>query len=200
MYVHGCIRPWLSALLWCVLATAFLGLTLSGCSTSPLPSGHKRSHTSWTNFGEAKKAYDKVIVGKSDFRELKELGFDPFSIPNVKRLTYLDVINFFMPNPAIQVDQLAPGLQQCIFARARCFGVEAWPKVRNKKRYGNVMLDLMDFQKNEEITGWEFRSVIVLVDNRVVFKIWSGTPQILEYNDERNPLGPIQGASDYFLD
>lgn len=196
IFVQGRIRPWVSA----ILATAFLGLVLSGCSTSPLPSGHKRSFTAWTNFGQAKKAYDRVVIGKTDFRELKELGFDPFTVPNVRRLTYLDVISHFMPNPSIDVEQLAPGLQQCIYAREKCYGIEAWPKVKSKRRYGNTALDLMNFQKHTEISGWEFRAIVVLVNNKVVFKIWSGTPNILQFDHERNPLGPLQGASDYFLD
>ena len=199
MLVHGC-NECVRQLLSVVLATALLGLVLSGCSSSPLPSGHKHSHTEWKSFDEAKEAYDKVVVRHTTFEELKELGFDPFSAPNVKRLTYLDVINFFMPNPSIQVEQLAPGLQQCLWARAKCYGVEAWPKVKKKRRYGNTALDLMNFQKKTEVSGWEFRAIVVLVENKVVFKIWSGTPNILHYKNEKSPLGPIQGASDYFLD
>ena len=127
MLVHGC-NECVRQLLSLILATALLGLVLSGCSTSPLPSGHKRSFTSWTTFDEAKQAYDKVVVRQTTFEDLKILGFDPFTTPNVKRLTYLDVINFFMPNPSIKIEQLAPGLQQCLWARAKCYGVEAWPK------------------------------------------------------------------------
>ncbi|MCL6268429.1 hypothetical protein M3P05_00500 [Sansalvadorimonas sp. 2012CJ34-2] len=59
---------------------------------------------------------------------------------------------------------------------------------------------LMNFEKKTEVSGWDFRAIVVLVNNRVVFKIWSGTPNILEYSNEKNPLGPIQGASDYLLD
>ncbi len=199
MLVHGRTQLLTFTFFKSLVIASLLCLTLSGCGISPLPSGHKRSHAPWDTFDHAKKAFDQVRVGKTTFRELKKLGFDPFTVPNVKRLTYLDIINFFMPTPSIRVNQLASGLRHCIHAKTRCYGIEAWPQVRNKKRYGNVALDLMNFHKNEEISGWDFRSIIVLVGDKVVFKIWSGTPQFLEYNDERNPLGPIQGAGDYFL-
>jgi len=43
-------------------------------------------------------------------------------------------------------------------------------------------------------TGWKFGALIVVIDNKVVYKQWSGSPRIEETDLRRNPLGPLQGA------
>ena len=35
--------------------------------------------------------------------------------------------------------------------------------------------------------------MFVLDDGLVIYKVWSGTPNIDEYQDTNNPLGPLQG-------
>jgi hypothetical protein len=37
---------------------------------------------------------------------------------------------------------------------------------------------------------------VVMVDDRVVYKQWSGQPQVRETRVSRNPLGPFQGAGE----
>ncbi len=72
MLVHGCnecVRQ-LSSL---ILATALLGLVLSGCSSSPLRRGLKHNSTEWKSFDEAKEAFPPI-----------KLAFTP-PHPNVKQ-------------------------------------------------------------------------------------------------------------------
>ena len=51
---------------------------------------------------------------------------------------------------------------------------------------------MLNFKRKVETKGWEFNAVIVLIKDQVVYKTWSGTPEIHEYSDTTNPLGPLQ--------
>ena len=44
--------------------------------------------------------------------------------------------------------------------------------------------------------GLLFGALIVVIDNRVVYKQWSGRPRIEETELRRNPLGPLQGIGE----
>ena len=54
------------------------------------------------------------------------------------------------------------------------------------------MLDLLGFRKKTEITGWEFDAIIVMIDDKVVYKIWAGSPMSAEHRDSKKPLGLLQ--------
>jgi hypothetical protein len=68
------------------------------------------------------------------------------------------------------------------------------PNRLNKKRVGNFMLDFMNFRRDTITTGWKFGALIVIVSDKVVYKQWSGSPNIQEETLQRNPLGPLQGV------
>lgn len=167
-------------------------LLLSACQ-SVLPS-EKASHESpWTTFDDAKQAYELVIPNYTTVDELREVGFDPYSVPNVGILTYLDIIQRFIPNTSIKIEDLDEGIQRCIKAREACFAYEATPSRTKKKRYGNAAADMMGFRKRERIEGWTFNALIVIIDELVVYKIWGGVPNFVENKQKKNPLGPLQG-------
>ena len=41
-------------------------------------------------------------------------------------------------------------------------------------------------------TIWRFTALIVIEDDVLQYKIWSGTPKIAEQKVETKPLGPLQ--------
>lgn len=167
-------------------------LLLTACQ-SVLPS-EKASHESpWTTFDDAKQAYDLVLPNYTTVDELREVGFDPYTVPNVGILTYLDIIQRFIPNTSIKIDDLDEGIQRCIKAREACYAYEATPSRTKKKRYGNAAADMMGFRKRERIEGWTFNALIVIIDELVVYKIWGGVPNFVENKQKKNPLGPLQG-------
>ncbi|HSC82204.1 MAG TPA: hypothetical protein VLC30_01175, partial [Pseudomonas sp.] len=45
-----------------------------------------------------------------------------------------------------------------------------------------------------------FRAVFVLVDDTLVHKVSNGEPNIRRFEVKRNPLGPLQGAGEFFSD
>ena len=172
-------------------------LLTSGCG-SLLPSTKQTSKSHWSSFEDAKAAFDKIIPYETTAEAMKELGFDPFSAPNIKILNYVDIINRFMPNPSIEKEDLDQGIQECINARANCQAYEFAPHIIKSKRYGNVLLDLFNFRRKVTESGWRFEAFIVLVDNTVVYKMWGGNPLIDKNKETKNPLGPLQNPGDIF--
>ncbi len=181
-----------------VALLAALHISLSACSNA-LPRSERTMRSPWDSFEEAMTAYEKIIPYETTKEDLKALGYDPYSTPNVKILSYLDVIQRFMPNNSIKQEDLDPGVDFCLKARERCLAYEATPGNAKSKRVGNVMLDLMTFKRKTVDTGWFFNALIVMVDDVAVYKVWSGSPLISGEETRKNPLGPLQGAGDAAL-
>jgi len=170
-------------------------ILLSGCG-SLLPEAKTITRSPWATFEDAKRAYDSIEPYKSTIDDLKRLGYDPFVTPNIKILSYLDVMNRFMINPSIKKEDLDEGIQRCIDFKNYCKAFEATPQDLKTKRYGNVFLDLFNFSRRTKSSGWRFQAIIVLVDDVVVYKLWSGNPTIDEFTEKKNPLGPLQEPED----
>lgn len=177
---------------------AALYISLTACSNA-LPRSERTMRSPWESFDEAMSAYEKIIPYETTTDDLKALGYDPYSTPNVKILSYLDVIQRFMPNNSIKQGDLDPGVDFCLKARERCLAYEATPGNSKTKREGNVLLDLMTFKRKTVDTGWFFNALIVMVDGVAVYKVWSGSPLISGEEIRKNPLGPLQGAGDAVL-
>jgi len=177
-----------------LLVTLLLGLTLYGCSNA-LPRTEDITRSRWNSFDEAMADYEKIAPYVTTVEELKELGYDPYTQPNIRILSYLDIIQRFMPNQSITLDDLDPGLSFCIQSRNLCQAYEARPQKAKTKRVGNVFMDLLTFKRRTIASGWSFNALIVLSDGIVVYKVWSGDPIISGDKLRKNPLGPLQGVS-----
>jgi hypothetical protein len=177
--------------LFSALSILILVVMGSGCA-GMLPSVKQTTKSPWKTFEDAKRAFDKIVPQHTTRDDLKRLGFDPFAVPNVKLITYLDLIEKFLPNQSIRVEDLDPGVQACLKVREHCQGFEITPRILRSKRYGNVFLDLFNFRRKKLTTGWKFEALIVLKNGLVVHKIWGGEPNVSEFEDKKNPLGPLQ--------
>jgi hypothetical protein len=60
----------------------------------------------WNSFKQAMSAYDKIILNQTTIEELQQLGFNPYSTPNVKILSYLDILQKFMPTNSVKLEHL----------------------------------------------------------------------------------------------
>jgi hypothetical protein len=65
------------------------------------------------------RAYDRVLVGVTPVSQLPDLGFD---LSRADRLSYLAMIEQFMPENSTGFDTLDPAVQGCLTARDRCAG------------------------------------------------------------------------------
>lgn len=186
------MEPKYKLLLW-TLGVGVLGWLLMGCSTTVLPTNSNASQTQWETYDDARKAYDTVKVGESTVEDIKKLGFDPKAVPNIKVMNYVDVVNQF--GPAFKMDDLPAGVQACAKAREACSAYAVKAQSIKNQRSGFIPADLLGFKKQVTTTGWELNAVLVMVDGKVVYKLWNGTPEIKASNSEYNPLGPMQNMS-----
>ncbi|MEO1888540.1 MAG: hypothetical protein ABGX33_01325 [Cycloclasticus sp.] len=166
---------------------------LTACG-SPLPRSEEVTKSPWDSFQQAMDAYDKVILNQTTVKELKQLGFDPYSTPNVKILSYLDIIQKFMPTNSVKLEHLPLSVRECLAKQEACKAYEAHPGVVKRKRIGSAFKDLLGFKRRTIESGWRFNALIVLDNNVAVYKVWSGVPFIDSEKSRRNPLGPLQGS------
>lgn len=174
-----------------LLLTLALALAGAGCR-SMLPSEAKKARTPWQNFDEAQAAFDRVIPHQTSVAELRQMGFDPVRTPNVRILTYLDLINRFLPNDSIKMENLQPDVRACIEAKDGCHAYELIIDVTDSQRYGSVLLDVFGFVKKTQITGWRFEALIIVKDDMVAYKLRSGEPNVNRHEKKVKPLGPFQ--------
>lgn len=179
------------------LFPVLLLLGLIGCSSDPyLPSAQQTKVVpKWSSFQQAMNDYNQIIPGYTTVHQLAEVGFDPYQTANIKILSYLDILQRFTPNSNIAIDHMDDSVKDCLSWREKCFAYETAVRVDHKKRHGNLFLDLFKFKRVTKQTGWEFNSLVLIKDKTVVYKIWSGQPQIVEYKNRTNPLGFIQGGA-----
>ena len=172
-------------------------LCINGCSsTAYLPSARETIQSPWHSFDDVKSAFDKIIPDQTSTEELQKLGFDPFTTPNIELNNYLDITQRFIPNQSIRMEDLNEALQRCLNDRERCHAYDVNLHHTSKDRYGNVVFDLFNFRRKTKLTGWEFKAIIVMQDNLVIYKLWSGKPKIDENRDTKNPFGPFQHSED----
>lgn len=176
----------------CLLGAAMVFLT--GCS-SLLPSAKDETVTSWQLFEQAKQAYDKINLGNSR-ADLKDLGFDVVNSPNVQVLSYLDVATKVQSIPKTELDT---GLQECLLKPNQCQAYVIDLRNIKSKRVGNFWADFFNFRRKTDATGWRFNALLVMIDDQVTYKLWSGTPKVELYEEKRNPLGPLQSFGDLTL-
>lgn len=175
-----------------LLLLALVCQLVVSCSASLLPLAKESLVSPWKSFAEAKQTFDLVVPYQTSVSDLQALAFSPYQNPNIEIVSYLKLINRFMPNSSVRKEDLAAGVLECIESHDKCYGYELTVSRLESQRYGNVFLDLFNFKRKTHKTGWQFNALIIIKDNQVVYKLWSGKPKIDQYEYKKNPLGPIQ--------
>jgi len=173
-----------------VLAGAGLLVLVGGCSV--LPTTRVISKSVFTNYTQVQASFDRIVPYQTHTSELKSLGFDPANSPNVKTLTYVDVMRYFMPNPAITKADLHPSVYECIDAKERGHAYQIELSNIRTKRYGNAFLDIFGFKRRTHETGWRFSGLILTTNGVVVYKLAAGEPVVSTDSERIRPLGPLQ--------
>jgi hypothetical protein len=167
-----------------------LALLVSGCS-SLLPRARSES-SPFKTFDEARNAIEGLVPMKSDVAALTKLGIDPIQQPNTTILTQADIVRQFVPSGLIKREDLDPGVLACLDARDACRGWQITAARILKARTGNLLADFTNFSRRSETTGWRFSALVLLVNDLVVYRSWSGQPSVNEIEVNTNPLGPLQ--------
>ncbi len=167
-----------------------VSLLLAACTV--LPHGNQVVISKWESFEQAMQAYQQVQPYVTSLEQLNELGFTPDSQANVRILNRAEIVERLIATPDHYHDSLPRGLRECLNLTDDCYAHEVRVRVTRDKRHGNVVADFLNFRRKVETRGWEFNALIVLIKDLVVYKSWSGTPQIHKRSDTTNPLGPLQ--------
>lgn len=163
---------------------------LSGCA-SMLPETHTNT-TSFNSFEEARAALERLEPRKSDREALERNGFAPAHHPNMTLLTHADVVHRFVPSALLKREDLDPGILACLEARDACRGVEVVGGRISKVRTGSFWPDFLNFHRRTETTGWRFTALVLLINDEIVYRSWSGQPKIDEVEIVKRPMGPLQ--------
>jgi hypothetical protein len=172
------------------MAVAF---TLVGCGGfGLLPRQTDVKNTSFRSYEAVQAAYRTIDPGSTKEADLGQVGFDASQSPNVEILSYLGVIEKFMPRDSIKFDELDPAVRNCIEARGGCSAYVFRLANMHRERTGNWLLDVLGFKRTTMTQGWSAEVMLLVQDERVVYKVISGRPHIQDFDDNVQPLGPLQ--------
>jgi hypothetical protein len=164
-----------------------------GCSTL-LPNSRAEIQSPWRSFEDAKSAIESLSPGVSRTSDLRALGIDPYSSPNVQILTFSDIALRFPVS--ISNNHLDKGLRDCLEAGKGCTGYYLNVREVKRDRVGGFWADTLGFKRVVKVTGWSFNALLLIVDDRVVYTLYGGQPSVHEQEVSRQPLGPAQDIGD----
>lgn len=174
-----------------VVVAVGLAALVAGCAgSSILPNTQSRSQDKWGSYEEARAAFERVVLNKTNRIEVDNLGFAAKDTPNIKVLNYVEVAGLF--SAAFKPEDLPTGVKACVKAGDGCFAYVVKAQNIRADRVGSVGADLFGFRKQIRTHGWEFQATLVLVNDTVVYKLWSGTPEVNTFEKQTTPLGPMQ--------
>lgn len=181
------------------LLLSLLILLSGGCVTQALlPSQGIYTESSFETYKQVESVVNKIKIGKTKYSDLVKIGLDLEKMPNVKRLTYLDVMTKFkLDSPSrytiFNDIELPDGVIKTLKARENGLAYEINLERIVNQREGSLVLDMLNFRKNVHTTGWNISVLILVVDNTVEYVLYSGEKNINKREREKNPLGPFQG-------
>lgn len=182
-----------------ILITICLLFFTGGCTTqSLLPTQGVYTESAFETYTQVEGVVEKIVLGETKYSDLVKMGLDLENIPNVKRLTYLDVMSKFkLDSPSrytlFNKIELPAGVLKMLAAREDGLAYEINLERLKNKREGSVFLDMLNFRKTIHTTGWKISVLILIVDDTVEYVLYSGEKNIDRLEKEKNPLGPFQG-------
>jgi hypothetical protein len=188
MFLKSKSPIWIVAFLLFLLLLAFC----SGCKTL-LPSGQETSNGIWKSFSQVENTFKKIIPHKTTTADLSKLGIHFSITPNLRTLTYLDVMEIFkLDSTVFNNIKLPPGMKGALEKHEKCRGYELKINHISKKRVGSFWKDILAFEQVTQSAGWSFKALIVMVDEVVVYVLYSGSPILDKIETNKQPLGPFQ--------
>ena len=177
------------------LAGAALVALLAGCG-SLLPRGTSDTPAGFATFEEAEAAARGVEGLKTRTEDLKALGFDVVGGSNVTLIPYPDIVARLAPYSGVAIEQLDPGIRECIRAQSACRGYLFHFERQDRERQGSFWLDFLNVRRHTFIKGWWFDALFVVSDGMVLFRNYGGQASTDRVERQLNPLGPFQPAGE----
>lgn len=176
------------------LALSTCMLFAAGCGSKLLPQA-KLNATAFQSYDQVEAAYGAVEPGKTTVADLSKIGFDVKTTPNIEVLSSVDVLER-MPEASRVAGTLPPQVQACIDAQSRCVAYLFRSEHLESRHVGNTFLDLTGFERETVHSGWAAEVVLLIEDDRVVYKLMRGKPRIENIDHSVQPLGPLQNVGD----
>jgi hypothetical protein len=170
---------------------------LAGCS-SLLPKSKETSGApgvGWQSYHDAQRAFDSIVPGQTTVAQLGAMQLDPRANPNITVLPRHELMQRFIVNSSIAMDDLDGGVRDCLEAREQCRALEVNQTATQKKRTGNAALDMAKVYRETHTSGWRFCGLLLVKDGVVVYKLTSGQPVIHEIAQDHDALAPLQTLS-----
>jgi hypothetical protein len=181
-----------------LLAAIGIIILSTGCS-SMLPTKHTTTHAQWDNYSQLHTIIHNVRAGLT-LEDVKSLGIDVDKTKNIEVLTHLDVARRFgligLKDDSLKVPE---GVQAMVNAAERGRGYELTVQSTVEVREGSFWKDFLQFKRITRTTGWKFSVLLITVDNKIVYVLHKGNPNINSLTIEKNPLGPFQSLNGYVL-
>jgi hypothetical protein len=166
----------------------------AGCS-SLLPKSKETSGTpttAWQTYQDAEHAFATIAPGKTTVAELATMKLDPRSNPNIRVMPRYEVMQHFVVNRTVTMDDLDSGVRECLAADTHCVGWQIDQTATQKKRNGNPAADFLRLRRETHSSGWHFTGLLLIKDGVVLYKLSGGQPMIHEIAESEDALGPLQ--------
>ena len=180
----------LLTLLFAVLVTSS-SLVLSGCGGGLLPEQQAQSGNPFQTYDQVVESFDQIVPGMTRAEDLPNLGFDARK-GNVDVLSYLGIQERFLPAAGVRWEHLNPAVRACIRAELYCTAYVFHPSRTMSKRIGNTVADLLGFQRITHSSRWSADVILLVMNGRVIHKVFSGNPRTDNLENRSQPLGPLQ--------
>jgi len=172
-------------------------IAFAGCAEL-LPKSAVRTEVQWQTFNDARALVEAIQPYKTTKADLASLGLSDVN-PAVTLLSHVEVAVRFPIGGVINASDVDPGIRDCLIAGRGCSGYQLNIKHIDNDRVGNFWLDAFRFRRETESRGWTFTALILFVQDRAVYAVYGGQPNVLELQVDRNPLGPFQGWGDWVV-
>lgn len=179
------------ALSW--LLAAALGV--AGCAEL-LPKSDVHTDVQWRTFDDARALIDAVQPYRTTKVDLAAAGVTELN-PAVTLLSHAEISLRFPIGGVLNEADVDPGIRDCLKAGKGCSGYLLNIRRISNDRVGDFWLDSFRFRRETQSSGWTFTALILFVDERAVYAVYGGQPNVHETQVERNPLGPLQGWGDW---
>ena len=170
-------------------------LLLCSCANL-LPRGDSEQPSGFDSFEAAAQAFEKVVAYRTTVEQLRALGFDLQSSPNVTLISYPQLTGRLAPDRGVPFEAIDPGIRDCIVARLACQAYEFKLGRETTRREGGFLPDFLNFRRTTRVTGWRFEGLLAVRDGVVLFRSHGGVPRTDRTERQVNPLGPFQRAGE----
>ena len=181
----------LLTLLFGVLLTSTSLLLLSGSGGGWLPEQPAQTAMPFHTYDQVVESFDQIVPGMTRADDLPSLGFDDRT-GNAAVLSYLGIQERFLQAVGGRWEHLNPAVRACIRAEIYCTGFVFRPSRGASKRTGNTVSGLLDLHRITPSSRWSADVTLLVMNGRVVHKVFSANPPTGDLDDKLQPQAPLQ--------